>query len=141
MIFNKYLALIVVLVLNTFTSLQVNDVHSTTTNYATTSNFSGIDYLVENSTNEVAAITTFSPYHKEEGRKLFFDFIDNNEVEDEEPSTKNSWYHKDYIHTTFVNAELFKSSSKELQKKRYRPQSDINEPRLRLHLQFQVFII
>lgn len=136
--FNKYLSLLLVLLLNTFTSLPVNEV-SSNTNYAATQNFSAAQCVAENSSEETIAIATFNPYQKEIESRLFFDFVDNSE--NEESSIKNSSYYKDDIETAFINAKVFKNSSKQLQKNKYRPQSDISEPTLRLHLQFQVFII
>ena len=140
--FNTYLSLFVFIVVNTFTSLHVNEVHSATINNIATQNPCAVGDMVENSNDEVAATTSFNPYHNDTGSPWFFDFIDNNnEVEDEEASTRNNSYYKAYLETASINAELFESSSKELQKNWYRPQSDIIEPRLRLHVRFQVFII
>jgi len=141
MTFNKYLLLVVVLVLNTFASLQAYELVSTKTEQSATHDLSVSQVSANNSNNQCITLASFNPFHKETEGKLLFDLIESNNVENEEATIKNKSYNKNDLVTAFINAQLHEHSSKELQKNIYRPQSDINEPTLRLHIQFQVFII
>ena len=133
--FNRYLSLIVVLLLSTFANLQANEAIGNTTNTLTTHHCSiTLTYTKQFSD------ATIIPYHKGADDRRNVEVIESNKVEDEEASSKKQYY-KDYLETAFINALLFEFSSKELQKKPYRSESIINEPCLRLHIQFQVFII
>ncbi len=85
--------------------------------------------------------TTINPARNETDEQLVFELIEINEGEDEELSSGNKALYKDYLKLLFINATLFKNASKVLQKNNYRTQNDSIEPKLRLHVQFQVFII
>jgi len=139
--FNRYLSLVVVLLLNTFASLQANEVNSTITDYVAIHNFSVSQFSAENSNDPSISHTTFSLLDNDTDNKLLFDVIENSEGEDEELSSRKKSPYKDYLEMLFINEQLFKIASKELQKSIYRPKNDINDPSLRLHIQFQVFII
>ncbi|SDH91118.1 hypothetical protein [Winogradskyella thalassocola] len=133
--FKTYLSLVVVLLLSTFANLHANDAFNNTTNTLAVEHCNATHNYAKQATN-----ATFIPYHKDSDDRKNVEIVESNNVEDEEASTKKQFY-KNYLETAFINALLFEQSSKQLQKSIYRPQSDINEPGLRLHVQFQVFII
>ncbi|WP_458627143.1 hypothetical protein [Winogradskyella sp. PC D3.3] len=133
--FNKYLFLIFVILLSTFASLQANEAFSNSTNTITTHHRS-IIYSYTKRLNDAV----FTPQHKDSNDRKGVEIIESNKVEDEEATTQKQYY-KHCLETAFINAMLFEQSSKQLQKNIYRPQNAIHEPSLRLHVQFQVFII
>jgi len=134
-IFNRYLSLIFVLLLSTFANLHANEAVGNTTNTITTHHRSVI-YSYTKRLNDAV----FIPQHKDSNDRRGVEIIESNKVEDEEASTQKQYY-KNCLETAFINAMLFEQSSKQLQKNIYRPQNAIHEPSLRLHIQFQVFII
>ncbi|SDS88554.1 hypothetical protein [Winogradskyella sediminis] len=133
--FKSYLSLVVVLLLSTLAHLQANATTSNTSTAYAVSHFNTSYNYTKKSLN-----ATILPYHKNSDERRNVEIIESNKVEDEEASTKKQFY-KDFLETSFINALLFEHASKHLEKNIYRPQSDINESRLRLHVQFQVFII
>ncbi|MBU2920118.1 hypothetical protein KO504_02070 [Winogradskyella psychrotolerans] len=133
--FNKYLSLIFVLLLSTFAKIHASEAVANSINTLTTHHCSvSLNYTKKSSG------ATFVPHHKSTDDRRNVEIIESNKVEDEEASTKKQYY-KDYLETAFINALLFEQSSKLLQKNIYRPQNVIHESSLRLHVQFQVFII
>ncbi|MEH1008897.1 MULTISPECIES: hypothetical protein [unclassified Winogradskyella] len=133
--FYRYLSLVFVLLLSTFANLQASEAVTNSTKTLTTHHCS----VTLNYTKQLGG-ATFIPHHKGTDDRRNVEIIESNKVEDEEASTKKQYY-KDYLETAFINALLFEQSSKLLQKNIYRPQNVIHESSLRLHVQFQVFII
>ncbi|MBU2928228.1 hypothetical protein [Winogradskyella psychrotolerans] len=133
--FNKYLSLIFVLLLSTFAKIHASEAVANSINTLTTHHCSvSLNYTKKSSG------ATFVPHHKSTDNRRNVEIIESNNVEDEEASAKKQYY-KDYFKTAFSNALLFEQSSKQLQKNLYRPENVVKKPSLRLHIQFQVFII
>ncbi|WP_179353529.1 hypothetical protein [Winogradskyella vidalii] len=133
--FNTYLSLVVVVLLSAFANIQANEAVNHTTNPFAVSYCS-----ISHNDAKQSTKTTIVPHRKDTDDRRNVEVIESNQFEDEEASTKKQFY-KDYLETAFINALLFEQSSKQLQKSIYHPQSHLSEPRLRLHVQFQVFII
>ena len=133
--FKTYLSVVVVLLLSTFANLQANAIVNTT------ANASAIDHCdVGHHYAKQFTTTTIHSSHKDRDDRHNVEIVESNKVEDEEASSKKQ-FHKNYLETAFINALLFEQSSKQLQRSIYHPQSHLSEPSLRLHVQFQVFII
>ena len=133
--FNRYFSLVFVLLLSTFANLHASEVIGNTTDTLTNHHFSvALNYFSQLSD------ATVTPHHKDSDDRRNVEIVESNKVEDEEASSKKQYY-KAYLETAFINALLFEQSSKLLQKTTYRLQNVINKPSIRLHIQFQVFII
>ena len=138
--FNKYFYLITILLLNTFATIQANEFNKS----LEISAFENCIKELHNSavcSNDDISINCLSGLLKYSEGYLFCEVVEGDETEDSELSSKSISYSNKNKISFFSIAELFESSSKALQRNNYRPQSDINEPSLRLHLQFQVFVI
>ncbi|WP_178984854.1 hypothetical protein [Winogradskyella helgolandensis] len=136
--FKTYLSLFFVLVLNVFASLQANNVISSITEVAACSNLNASKVSIESTDSNATA--NYSPLTKDTDKDLLFDIIEISEGEEDELSSRYKASFKDYLEILLIYAKLFENAS-DLQKNNYRPQSAINDPSLRLHIQFQVFII
>ncbi|WP_179376083.1 hypothetical protein [Winogradskyella wichelsiae] len=137
--FNKYLTLVVVLLLSTFANLQANDTNNLANNTAI-HNLCVQESIADQLGDNFLRSKTITPIHHNSDHRRNVEIIESNNLEDEEASTKKLYY-KDILEIAFINALVFEHASNYLQKSIYRPQSAINEPSLRLHIQFQVFII
>ncbi|NRR91787.1 hypothetical protein HSX10_09455 [Winogradskyella undariae] len=137
--FRRYLSLIVVLLLSIFGHLQANEVNSS---QAYNSAIHHLSVSINSAVKLGKALnkTTFISHHKNNDDRRYVEIIESNNAEDEEASVKKLYY-KDILEIAFINALVFEHSSNHLERNIYRPQSDIHEANLRLHIQFQVFII
>ena len=138
--FKTYLSLFFVLVLNAFASLQANSVISSITEDVAFSNFNASKVSIESTDSYSNTTANYSPLTKETDKDLLFDVIEISEGEEDELSSRYKASFKDYLEILLIYAKLFENTSN-LQNNNYCPQSAINEPSLRLHIQFQVFII
>lgn len=138
--FKTYLSLFFVLVLNAFASLQANSVISSITEDVAFSNFNASKISIESTDSYSNTTANYSPLTKETDKDLLFDVIEISEGEEDELSSRYKASFKDYLEILLIYAKLFENTS-DLQNNNYSPQSAINEPSLRLHIQFQVFII
>ncbi len=137
---NKYLYLIIVLLLNTFASAYANDFTSNVENSSIESSLKELHSSKENSFNQNKTTSTFTSYHKDRQRRLLFDCIEINEV-DEESTSSEQLRDTNYLNATSTNSHAFKSFSRELQKHKQYICSILSKPRIKLHLLFQVFVI
>lgn len=139
--FNKYLYLGVVLLLNAFANIQANDLTSHIEENTIAYTYEAFQNSSDKATYHNTTNTLYNPSQKDKKHRLVFDSAESDEVKNEEsPSSKQS---QDTHHqnTAFINAQVFKSFSKELQKNIQRYRSIVLKPTTRLHLRFQVFII
>lgn len=133
--FNTYLATILVLLLGTFATLKAEGL------------FSNIEDVFDHTQHTKSFISELSntkadlnPIQDKGNQHSAFDIVDSEEVENEESSSNNSNDNKE-LSTAFINAKVFDSFSKELQKHILRVPRNAKTPKTRLHLLHQVFII
>ncbi|WP_179315654.1 hypothetical protein [Winogradskyella undariae] len=137
--FSRYLSLIVVLLLSTFGNLQANEAISSGA-YNSAIHHLSVSINPAVKLGKALNKTTFINHHRNNDDRKNVEVIESNNAEDEEASVKKLYY-KDILEIAFINALVFENSSNYLERNIYRPQSDIHEASLRLHVQFQVFII
>ena len=141
MMFNKFLYFIAFLLVNTFASLQANDFHTG----VSVITLEVSDNSLQNSSvsaNEIIVKTA----HQHKNPFLFCEIVEGNETEDKKVSSNKAPKQYKFLSnegkiSAFSTAQIFESFSNALQKNIQRPHKVVHKPSIRLHQQYQVFII